>query len=146
MPLSLKWRKPLMMSPLRALKSSSAAEKKRPQKRAVSVRWMFAGLDEEGLVLAGGGDFALEVLGEFGAEDGVRELLQQDGREIEIEVGGNAVALEVVEHAQQRQVGFGGSFEQPLHAMRPAAVVDDVGQVGVQSDGRNPTRLEWLSH
>jgi hypothetical protein len=30
--------------------------------------------------------------------------------------------------------------------MRPTAVVDDVGQMGVQGDGQKPTRLEWLSH
>ena len=75
-----------MMLPSSALKSSSAAVKKRPQKRAVSARWCVAGLDEEGLVLARGDDLAGEVVGELGDEDGVGELLQQDGREIDVEV------------------------------------------------------------
>ena len=134
-----------MMSPLRALKSWSASEKKRCQKRAVSARCARR-LEEEGLVFAGGDDLALEVAGELGEEDGVRELLEQDGREIDIELERDAVAVEIVEHAQQRQIGFGGGFMEPLDAMRPGAVVDDVGQMGVQSDGKKPTRLEWLSH
>ncbi len=102
--------------------------------------------EEDGFVLASGDDFALEIAGEFGTEDGVRELLEEDGREIEIEVERNVVVVEAVEHTQQREVGFGGSFEEPLDAMRPAAVVDDVGQMGVQGEGKKPTRLERLSH
>jgi hypothetical protein len=94
-----------------------------------------AGLDEVGLVFAGGDDLAGEVVGELGDEDGVGELLEQDGREIEVAVEGDAVALEVAEDAQEREVGFGGGFVQPLHAVRPGAVVDDVGQVGVQREG-----------
>ena len=94
-----------------------------------------AGLDEEGLVLARGDDLAGEVVGELGDEDGVGELLEQDGGEIEVAVEADAVALEVAEHAEQREVGFGGGFVQPLHAVRPGAVVDDVGQMRVQGEG-----------
>ncbi len=53
----------------------------------------FAGLDEEGLVFTGGDNFAIEVVGEFGGEDGVSELLEQDGREIEVAVETDVVAL-----------------------------------------------------
>ena len=96
---------------------------------------MVAGLGEEGLVFAGGGDLAGEVAGELGDEDGVGELLEQDGGEIEVAVEADAVALEVGEHAEEREVGFGGGFVEPLDAVRPGAVVDDVGQVRVQSEG-----------
>ena len=48
----------------------------------------------------------------------------------------DAVALEATEHAEQWEVGFGGRLVQPLHAVRPGAVVDDVRQVGVQGEGQ----------
>ena len=99
-----------------------------------------AGLDEIGLVFAGGDDFASEVPGELGDEDWMGELFQQDGRQIEVEVGGDTVAFEVAEHAQQGKVGFGSCFEQPLDAMRPGAVVDDVGEVGVQGQCQKTRR------
>ena len=95
----------------------------------------FAGLDEEGLVFAGGDDFAVEVVGELGDEDGVGELLEQDGREIEVAVEADVVALEVFEHAEEREIGFGGGFVEPLHAVGPGAVIDDVGQMRVQGEG-----------
>ena len=94
-----------------------------------------AGLDEEGLVLARGDDFAGKVFGEFGEEVGVGELFEQDGREVDVEVCGDAVALEVGEDAKQREVGLCGGFVQPLDAVRPGAVVDDVRQMRVQGEG-----------
>ena len=39
------------------------------------------------------------------------------------------------EDAEEREVGFGGGLVEPLHAVRPGAVVDDVGQMGVQGEG-----------
>ena len=95
----------------------------------------FAGLDEEGFVFAGGDDLAAEVVGELGDEDGVRELLEQDGGEIEIAVETDLVALEIFEDAEQREVGFGSGFVEPLHAVGPRAVVDDVGQMRMQGEG-----------
>ena len=83
----------------------------------------------------------LEVVGELRDEDRVRELLEQDGREIEVAVEADVVALEIFEHAQQRQIGLGGGFVEPLHAMRPGAVVDDVGQMRVQGEGEEACRL-----
>ena len=77
-----------------------------------------------------------EVVGELGDEDGVRELLEQDGREIEVAVEADAVALEIVEHAEEGEIGLGGGFVQPLHAVRPGAVVDDVRQMRVQGEGQ----------
>ena len=95
-----------------------------------------AGLDEEGFVFAGGDDFAIEVVREFGDEDGVSELLEQDGGEVEIAVETDVVALEIFEHAEQREIGFGGCFVEPLHTVGPSAVIDDVGQMRVQGEGK----------
>ncbi len=103
----------------------------------------FAGLDEEGLVFAGGDDLAVEVVGELGDEDGVGELLEKDGREIEVAVEADAVALEVFEDAEEREIGFGGGFVEPLHAVRPGAVIDDVGQVRVQGEGEKSCWAVW---
>jgi hypothetical protein len=99
-----------------------------------------SGLDEVGFVLAGGDYFAREIAGKFGEEEWVGELLHQDGREIDIEVGGNAVALQAGEHAQQGEIGFGRDLVQPLNAMGPGAVVDDVGQVGVEGQRQVASR------
>ena len=103
----------------------------------------FAGLDEEGLVFAGGDDLAVEVVGEFGDEDGMRELLEKDGGEIEVAVETDLVALEIFEDAEEREVGFGGGFVEPLHAMRPGAVIDDVGQMRVQGEGEKSCWAVW---
>ena len=51
------------------------------------------------------------------------------------EVETDVVALEVFEDAEQREVGFSGGFMEPLHPMRPGAVIDDVGQMRVQGEG-----------
>ena len=85
-----------------------------------------AGLDEESLVLARGCDLSAQVPGELGDKGRVRQLLQQDRGEANVEVGGNAVALQAAEHAQQRQVSLCGGLVQPLHAVRPGAVIHHV--------------------
>jgi len=113
---------------------------------------MFAHAVEVGFVFAGGGDFALDVARELGDEDGVGELLEQNGREIEIAVEGDAVTLKTAEDAQEREVGFGSGFKEPLHAVGPGAVIDDVGKVRVQRErekargyGLRNSRGVWLS-
>ena len=50
----------------------------------------------------------------------------------------DVVALKIFQHAQQRQIGLGRGFVQPLHAMRPGAVVDDVRKMRVQGKGEEP--------
>ena len=57
------------------------------------------------------------------------------GERLRLQLQGDAVALEISEHAEQREIGFGGGFVQPLHAVGPGAVVDDVGQMRVQGEG-----------
>ena len=115
--------------------------KKLCQKRASLGVVGLAGGEEVGFVFAGGDDLALDVARELGLEDGVGELLEQDGREVEIAVEGDAVALEVAEDAEQRKIGFGGGFVKPLDAMGPGAVVDDVGQMGVEREGEEAARI-----
>ncbi len=95
----------------------------------------FADGEEVGFIFAGGEDLALEIAGEVGLEDGVGKLLEEDGGEIEAAVEGDAVALKIAEDAEERKVGFGGGFVEPLNAMRPGAVIDDPGQVGMEGEG-----------
>ena len=101
----------------------------------------FAHGGEVGLVFAGGDDFSLDVFGELGFEDGVSELLEEDGGEVQVAAESDAVALEIAEDAEEREIGFGGGFMQPLDAMRPGSVVDDVGKMGVQGEGEKACGL-----
>ncbi len=117
-----------------------------PEARGLGVG-VFADGQEEGLVFARGEDLAFEIAGELGAEDRMRELLEQDGRKIEIAVERDVVAVEAIERAEQREIGFRGGLEKPLDAVGPTAMVDDIGQMGVQRQGKKSTRLRrWLSH
>ena len=104
-----------------------------------------AGLGEEGLVFAGVDDLAGNVFRELGEEDGVGELLEQNGREIEVAVEADAIGLEASEDAQERKVGLCGGFMEPLHAVRPGAVIDDVWQMGVEREGQEACGLLRLS-
>jgi hypothetical protein len=56
-------------------------------------------------------------------------------------VESDAVALEIGEDAEEGKVGFGGGFMEPLNAMGPGAVVDDVGQMGVEGEGEETSGL-----
>jgi hypothetical protein len=73
----------------------------------------------------------------------VRELFEEDRGEIEIAVKTDVVALEVLEHAEEREIGLGGSLVEPLHSMGPGAVIDDVRQVRVQREGEKSCRTVW---
>ena len=101
---------------------------------------VFSCLTEERLVFASGDNFAVEVVGKLGEEDGVGELFEQDGREIEIAVEADVVALKIFEDAQEGKVGLGRSLEEPLDAVRPSAMVNDVRQVCVQGEGEKSCR------
>jgi len=95
-----------------------------------------AGLDEVGLILACGEDLARKVLGKFGYEERMSQLLQQNGGEVDVEIGGNTVTFQIAQHAQDREVGLRGGFVQPLHPVRPGAVVDHIRQVRVQRESQ----------
>ena len=58
-----------------------------------------------------------------------------------IAIQADAIRLQSAEDAQERQVGLGGGFVQPLHAVRPCAVIDDIGQMSVQCEGKKAGRL-----
>ena len=47
---------------------------------------------------------------------------------------GDAVVAERVERLEQRQVGVERRLAEPVAAVRPAAVVQDLGQVAVQRE------------
>ena len=65
----------------------------------------------------------------------VGELLEQHRGEVQVRMQRRPVALEVTQHAQERQIGLRRRLVQPVEAVRPRAVVHHVGQVGVQDEG-----------
>jgi hypothetical protein len=95
-----------------------------------------AALNKKGLVFAGCNDLSGDIFWKFGDEDGVGKLLEQDGREIQVAVETNSVSLQVCEEAKKREVGLCGGFVEPLHSMRPGPMIDDVGEMGVQGEGK----------
>jgi hypothetical protein len=93
-----------------------------------------ARLDEVSLIFPGSDDLPSQVFRELGNEIWMGKLFQQDGGEADIEVRRNAIALQTAEDTEQGQVGFGGCFVQPLNAVGPSAVIDDVRQMRMQSE------------
>ena len=91
--------------------------------------------EEVGFVFAGGDDLALDVVGEVSLEDGVGELLEKDGGEVQIAMQSDSVALEIGEDSEKREVGFSGCLVEPLDAMGPGSVIDDVGEMSVEGEG-----------
>src|SRR5689334_10649135 len=85
-------------------------------------------------VLVCGLYFAHEVLRKFILEDRMRELLQENRREVHVGLKRQAMLFKISEYAQQRQVCFCGRFMQPLHSMGPRAVIHHVWQVGMKSE------------
>src|ERR1700737_857356 len=94
-----------------------------------------AGLEEVGLVFAGGHDLARDVFWKLGLEGGMGELFEENRREIQVAVEADVVPLEFGEHAQQRKIGLCRRFVQPFDSVRPGAVIDDVGQMRVKGKG-----------
>ena len=47
----------------------------------------------------------------------MRELLEQDGREIEVTVEADVVALEISQDAEEREIGFSGGFVEPFRPL-----------------------------
>ncbi len=78
------------------------------------------------------GEPLVEVILHLRLEDGRRKLVGQDGRHADGHRGGNAIGPEGAEHFQQWQVGIERALGDPVAAVRPAAVVQHVGQVTVQ--------------
>ena len=75
----------------------------------------------------------------------MRELIGEHRRDAERHGGRDAISLERLERFDQRQVTVERGFAQPHTPVRPAAMVQDVGQMTVEcqdeihgrpSDGR----------
>lgn len=101
----------------------------------------FARLREEGLVFLRSDDLALQVAGKFREEDRVRELFEENRGEIEIAVETDPVALQIAQDAEEWEVGLGGRFVKPFHAMWPGAMVYDVGQMRMQGERKESCGL-----
>ena len=78
-------------------------------------------------------DLPQQIFGKFVFEHRMRKLLQQNRREIHVRLQRQALLLQFAKDPQQRKVCFSGGFMQPFHPMRPRAVVDHIGKMGMQS-------------
>src|SRR5579859_1403384 len=83
-------------------------------------------------VLVRGFNLAQQIFGEFVLKNRMRELLQQNRREIYVRLERQPLLLQFGENPQQWQVGLRRGFVQPLHAVRPGAVIHYVWKVRMQ--------------
>ena len=81
-----------------------------------------------------------EVGVEAGAEARVRELLAEDGRHPDRRLERHAAVEEPLARPQEREVRLGGGFVEPVRAVRPRAVSEDVGDVPVQDEDERGRR------
>ena len=91
-------------------------------------------------VLAGRGRALLEVAVECGAEARVRELLAEDGRHPDRRLERDAAVDETLGGSQERDVRFRGRLEEPVCAVRPRAVPENVREVPVQDEDERRRR------
>ena len=89
---------------------------------------------ELGLVLLGALDAVLEEVLEAVLEVVVGELFEEDGGEPHGELGVAVEERALVEHREDGQVGLGRGLVEPVLAVWPGAVAQDVGQVAVQDE------------
>jgi hypothetical protein len=75
----------------------------------------------------------------------VGQLLAEDGREADGEAVRTALFGQVVKSDQEGEVGIGGSFMEPLFAVRPAASAATVRQVAVEDESKGPFTHHHLS-
>ena len=93
-------------------------------------------------VFARRGDLRLEIADELAMEVGMSELLAQHRREPQRDAERSPGLRAVMEDLPQRQVGLRRGFVQPVHSMRPAAMVEHPWQVRVEDDGEVAGR-QW---
>ena len=82
--------------------------------------------------LVTGGEALLEERLHLPDERRTGELVREHGREPDRHGGGRGLVAELSEDLQQRQVGVERRLADPIAAVRPSAVVEDVRQVAVQ--------------
>src|SRR5690606_2147149 len=86
-------------------------------------------------VVASGLDPLLEPAFEFVLERFTRELLAEDRGDAERDPGPEPFLEEPLDPADQGEVAFRRRLVQPFGPVRPAAVREDVGEMGVQNEG-----------
>jgi hypothetical protein len=104
----------------------------------------FAGAAEPRPVLGGGRDLLPEIVAELAMEIGMRQLLAQHRGEIDRDPERSATGA-LVEHAREREVGLRHRLVEPVHSMRPAAVMQHPRQMGVEHE-RERSRSHGLSY
>ena len=91
-------------------------------------------------VLAGRGPALLEIGVETGPEARVRELLAEDGRHADGRLERDPAVDEPLGGPQERHVRLGGRLVEPVRAVRPRPVPEDVRQVSVQNEDERRRR------
>src|SRR2546421_7319523 len=71
---------------------------------------------------------------QFAAEGGARKLVRQHRRESDRQRGGRPFGGQLLEPLQEREVGVQRGLAQPVAAVGPAAVIEDVRQMTVERE------------
>ena len=102
---------------------------------------LIAQLLKGGDVVPGRLDFVLQVVVELPLENVGGQHLRQDGGDPQGHPGGQAVGGQTVEGLEQGDIGLRRGFVEPIHAVGPAAVADDVREVGMEHKGEVSERF-----
>jgi hypothetical protein len=97
-----------------------------------------SGFSERILVTVGDINFHPQVSIEAPQECRVFELGHEDRRKTDVDPGRSAFIGQALEHPEKRKVGFSRRLVKPVHAMRPAPMVQDVGDVAVENEREVP--------
>jgi hypothetical protein len=90
---------------------------------------------EGGQVIGGRLNLLVEVVLELLAKDLGCQHFRQDGGDPQGNPGAAAFGAQAAEGRKQRDVRFGGSLVEPIHPVGPAAVTDDVREMGMEHKG-----------
>ena len=90
---------------------------------------------EGGQVIPGRLDLVVQVVLELLAKDLGGQHFRQDGGDPQGNPGAAAFGAQAVEGLEQGDVGFGRGLVEPIHAVGPAAVADDVREMGMEHKG-----------
>ena len=90
---------------------------------------------EGGQVILGRLDLFVQVVLELLAKDVGGQHLRQNGGDSQGNPGFEAFGAQAVEGLEQGDVRFGRGLVEPIHAVGPAAVADDVREMGMEHKG-----------